>query len=219
MQRNYILSKIREPFNGLSHLISAIVAIIGGIPLLIASWSGPEKIISAVVYLSSLVAMFLASGVYHLARVKPNALARLRKLDHSAIFLLIAGTYTPFCLIAFTGFWRWGFLAIIWVIAILGILVKVFFPGVPRWLHTATYVVMGWLCMLAAPQMPSALPSSTIVWLIVGGIIYTFGAIVYATRIFNFIPGKFGFHEVWHIFVILGAASHFAAVVTVIVHS
>jgi hemolysin III len=211
-----MLSHLREPVNGLTHLGGAAVALLGNIALLIAGWNGWARLVSVSIYGLSLVAMFLASGIYHAARVKPATLATLRKLDHSAIFLLIAGTYTPFCLVAFTGFWRWGLLSIIWAIAVIGILIKVFYPNLPRWLHTAPYIVMGWLCLLAAPQMPKVMPTSAIFWLIAGGVIYTLGAIVYATKIFNFVPGKFGFHEVWHIFVILGAAAHFVAVMTVV---
>jgi len=211
-----IFTKFREPVNGLTHLGGAIAAFFGNIALLIVGWEGPAKLASVIIYGLSLIAMFSASATYHLAMVKPRAQAILRKLDHSAIFLLIAGTYTPFCLNAFTGFWRWGLLGIIWALAAVGILVKIFLVKAPRWLHTGTYVVMGWLCMMAAPQMPSVLPGSAILWLIIGGIIYTLGAIVYATKIFDFVPGKFGFHEVWHIFVILGAAAHFVAVMSVI---
>jgi hemolysin III len=156
--------------------------------------------------------MFSASATYHLAKVKPQVQQALRKLDHSAIFLLIAGTYTPFCLIAFTGFWHWGLLAIIWGIALIGITVKLFYIQAPRWLNAVIYVIMGWLCILAAPQMPVSLPTNAMAWLIVGGVIYTLGAIIYATRILNFKPGRFGFHEVWHIFVLLGAASHYISV-------
>ncbi len=87
----------------------------------------------------------------------------------------------------------------------------------PRWLNAGIYVIMGWLCVMAAPQMRSVLPASTIVWLFVGGVIYTLGAVVYATKIFNFLPGKFGFHEVWHIFVLLGALAHFISVMTLLV--
>jgi hemolysin III len=211
-----MLSKYREPVNGFTHLGGAIAAFFGNIALVAISWDGPAKLVSVIIYGLSLIAMFSASATYHLANVKPNALVILRKLDHSAIFILIAGTYTPFCLNAFTGFWRWGLLAIIWILAAIGILVKIFYIKAPRWLHTSTYVIMGWLCMMAAPQMPAVLPTSAIVWLILGGVIYTLGAIVYATKIFDFVPGKFGFHEVWHIFVILGAAAHFVAVLNVI---
>jgi hemolysin III len=140
----------------------------------------------------------------------------LRKLDHSAIFLLIAGTYTPFCTIAFTGFFHWGLLIIIWAIAIIGIVVKIYYVNAPRWINAAVYVVMGWLCVSAAGQMRIVLPVSTILWLIVGGVVYTLGAVIYATKIFNFLPGKFGFHEVWHIFVLLGALAHFVSVMTLL---
>ena len=213
-----MLSKLREPVNGLTHLCGAIAAFFGLIALLLVGWGETLRVVSVIIYALSLIAMFSASAAYHLAKVKPKPLEVLRKLDHSAIFLLIAGTYTPFCLNAFTGFWHWGLLAIIWGIAAIGIVIKIFYITSPRWLHTGTYVVMGWLCMLAAPQMPSVLPASAIVWLIVGGVIYTLGAVVYATKIFNFAPGEFGFHEVWHIFVLLGAAAHFMAVMSVISH-
>ena len=212
-----MLSKLREPVNGLTHLGGAIAAFFGTIALLIVGWTGSTKIISLFVYGFSLMAMFSASAAYHLAKVEPGIQQVLRKLDHSAIFLLIAGSYTPFCLIAFTGFWRWGLLAIIWSIAFIGIVVKVFYVKAPRWLNAVIYVIMGWLCVMAAPQMSSVLPVSAMVWLIVGGVIYTLGAVVYATKIFNFVPGKFGFHEVWHIFVLLGALAHFVAVMSLLV--
>jgi hemolysin III len=138
-------------------------------------------------------------------------------LDHSAIYVLIAGSYTPFCLIAFTGFWRWGLLAIIWSLALIGIATKMFILNAPRWLHAGVYVVMGWLCIMAIGEMLAVLPAFVITWIVIGGIIYTLGAVVYVTKILNFVPGKFGFHEVWHIFVLLGAAAHFVAVTGVVV--
>lgn len=212
-----MLSKFREPVNGFTHLGGAIAGLAGLIALMTVSWEVPMKLISVIVYGLSLIAMFAASAIYHLANVSTRTQSILRKIDHSAIFLLIAGTYTPFCLVAFTGFWRGGLLAIIWAIAAIGIVIKVFYVNSPRWLHTGTYIVMGWLCMLAAPQMPSVLPTSAIMWLVIGGVFYTFGAVIYGTKIFDFVPGKFGFHEVWHIFVILGALAHFVSVATVIV--
>jgi hemolysin III len=212
-----MLSKFHEPFNGFSHLVGAIAAFIGQIALLIAAWNSAVKIISVTIYGLSLIAMFSASAVYHLAKVKPAVLRTLRKLDHSAIFLLIAGTYTPFCIIAFTGFWQWGLLAIIWAIAATGITVTIFYLKAPRWLNAVIYVFMGWVCVTAAPQMLSFLPVSAMVWLIIGGVVYTLGAVVYATKIFNFFPGKFGFHEVWHVFVLLGALAHFISVMSLLV--
>jgi hemolysin III len=207
---------MREPVNGLTHLGGAFAAFIGQIALLIAGWSGTAKVISVLIYGISLITLFSASAVYHLAMVRPGILQTLRKLDHSAIYLLIAGTYTPFCVNAFTGFFRWGLLTIIWAIALLGITVKIFYIKAPRWLNAVVYVVMGWLCLSAMGQMPVVLPVNTMIWLLIGGVVYTLGAVIYATKIFNFVPGKFGFHEVWHIFVLLGALAHFISVMTLL---
>ena len=207
-----MLTKLREPVNGLTHFGGAIAAVFGLAGLLVIGWREPAKVFSIMVYGFSLIAMFSSSAAYHLAKVRPSALQILRRLDHFAIFLLIAGTYTPFCLIAFTGFWHWGLLAIIWVIAAAGIVVKVFYIKAPRWLNAVIYVIMGWLCVLAAPQMLSVLQTDTLIWLGIGGVLYTLGAVVYATKIFNLIPGKFGFHEIWHIFVLLGALAHYVSV-------
>jgi hemolysin III len=209
--------ELREPVNGLTHLGGAIVSLFGLIALLIAGGSGTARIVSLLVYGVSLITLFSASASYHLMKVKPSILKILRKLDHSAIYLLIAGTYTPFCVIAFTGFFHWGLLAIIWLIALVGIVVKIFYVRAPRWLNAAVYVGMGWLCVFAAGQMSSSLPVATMIWLIVGGVIYTLGAVIYAMKAFNFVPGKFGFHEVWHIFVLLGGLAHFISVMTLLV--
>ncbi len=211
-----MLSKLREPVNGLTHLGGAIAAFIGQIALLIVGWSGTAKVLSVLVYGLSLIALFSASATYHLVKAKPKVVGVLRKLDHSAIYLLIAGTYTPFCLLAFTGFFRWGLLAIIWAIALVGIVLKVFMGRLPRWVNAGVYVVMGWLCVSAIGQMTSALTPFVLAWLAVGGVIYTLGAVVYATKIFNFAPGRFGFHEVWHIFVLLGALAHFVSVMLLV---
>jgi len=209
-------SKFREPVSGFTHLGGAIASAGGLIALLWVGWHGIEKLISVIVYGISLIGLFAASATYHLAKVKPATQQFLRKLDHSAIFLLIAGTYTPFCVNAFSGFFRWGLLGIIWSIALIGILVKVFWIGAPRWLNALIYVLMGWLAVSAVGQMTAALTPFALSWLLTGGSIYTLGAVVYATKIFNFVPGKFGFHEVWHIFVLLGALAHFVAVMGVI---
>jgi hemolysin III len=212
-----MFSKLREPVNGLTHLGGAIAAIFGLIALLIVGWSGAEKIVSLLVYGLSLIILFAASAAYHMINAKPETLQFLRKLDHSAIYLLIAGTYTPFCVISFTGFFHWGLLIIIWAIAMVGILVKIYYVKAPRWMNALVYILMGWLCIFAAGQMPAALPENTIVWLIGGGLLYTVGAVIYATKIFNFFPEKFGFHEVWHVFVLLGAAAHFISIMTMLV--
>ncbi len=210
-----MLKKLREPVNSLTHWGGAILALAGLIALLVVGWSTPAKIVSLVIYGLSLIAMFSASATYHMVRAKDKVLEILRKVDHSAIYLFIAGTYTPFCVNAFSGFWQWGMLSIIWSLAAIGIVVKIFYIKSPRWLNAGIYVVMGWLCVAAVGEMLAVLPAWVITWLIAGGVIYTLGAIVYVTKIFNFVPGVFGFHEVWHIFVMLAAAAHFVAVMGV----
>ena len=211
-----MISKMREPVNGLTHLGGAIAALIGLVVLLMVAWGGELKVVSVLIYGISLFLLFTASATYHIVNAGPKVIEILRKFDHSAIYLLIAGTYTPICMIAFTGFFRWGLLAIIWSIAGLGILVKMFYVDAPRWFSAGGYVIMGWLCIAAAGQMITALAPLTLGWLIAGGVVYTLGAVVYATKLFNFVSGKFGFHEVWHIFVLLGALAHFMAVFGVI---
>lgn len=210
-----MFKKLREPVNSLTHWAGALLALAGLIALLIVGWDTPAKVISLTVYGLSLIAMFSASATYHMVRVRERALEVFRKIDHSAIYLLIAGTYTPFCVNAFEGFWKWGMLAIIWSLALIGIVVKVFYIRAPRWLNAGIYLLMGWLAVSAAGQMLAALPAWVFGWLIAGGVIYTLGAVVYITRIFNFRPGVFGFHEMWHIFVMLAAAAHFVAVLGV----
>lgn len=207
-----MLKKLREPVNSLTHWGGAILALIGLIALLIVGWDTPAKVISFAIYGVSLIFMFSASATYHMVRVKDKALEVFRKVDHVAIFVLIAGTYTPFCVNAFEGFWKWGMLTIIWSLALIGIVVKIFYIGAPRWLNAGIYVLMGWISVAAAGQMLAALPAWVFAWLIAGGVIYTLGAVVYATKIFNFKPGVFGFHEVWHIFVLIAAAAHYVAV-------
>jgi len=207
-----MLKKLREPVNSLTHWGGAILGLIGLIALLIVGWDTPAKIISLTVYGLSLIFLFSASATYHMVQVKDKALEIFRKVDHAAIYVLIAGTYTPFCVNAFEGFWKWGMLSIIWSLAVIWIVIKVFFIRAPRWLNAGIYLVMGWLSVTAAGQMLAALPAWVLTWMIIGGVIYTLGAIVYITKIFNFKPGVFGFHEVWHIFVLLAAAAHFVAV-------
>jgi hemolysin III len=210
-----MLKKLREPVNSLTHWGGAILALAGLIALVVVGWGTPAKVVSLIIYGTSLIFLFSASATYHMVRAKDKVLEIFRKIDHSAIYFLIAGTYTPFCINAFTGFWKWGMLITIWSLALIGIGIKVFIIRVPRWLNAGIYLAMGWLVVGASGQLLSVLPMWVLTWLIIGGVIYTLGAIVYITKIFNFVPGVFGFHEVWHIFVLLAAAAHFVAVLGV----
>ena len=209
-----MLSKLREPVNGLTHLVAAAIALVGLVILVVIGWEQPGKVISLVIYGISLVTLFLASGLYHSVLATPRVVQRLRKFDHSAIFLLIAGTYTPICTNLLAGFWKWGLLGIVWGLALAGIGVKIFFLNAPRWVTAGVYILMGWLSIFGIREMLVTMPVGAIIWLAAGGLIYTLGAVVYITKRMDFLPGVFGFHEVWHIFVILGALSHFIMIAT-----
>jgi hemolysin III len=211
-EENKMLAKLREPVNGLTHFFAAIVAAIGLIALLIIGWKNVVKEISLSIYGISLILLFMASAIYHMVKAKPKVIERLQKLDHSAIYVLIAGTYTPFCILMFQGFWKWGLLALIWSLAVIGVALEVILIKAPRWLRVSVYIMMGWIVIAAIGEMLKVMPVGALVWLLAGGVIYTLGAIIYATKKLDFFPGKFGFHEVWHIFVILAALAHFIAI-------
>lgn len=201
--------RLREPVSGLTHFCGAIGAAFGLAALLIMGHDSMVKAVSLVIYGISLILMFSASSAYHLVTASPKVIGALRKIDHSAIFVLIAGSYTPLCLNFFHGFWQWGLMAIVWGMAVIGIIVKLFVINAPRWVSAGIYLVMGWLSALAIPEMVSSMPINALFGLLLGGIFFTLGAIVYIFRKPDIYPGIFGFHEVWHIFVILGCACHF----------
>lgn len=207
-----MFSKLREPVNGLTHFFAAIAAAIGLIALVLIGWGQVGKTISLTVYGVSLVLLFAASATYHMVRAQPKIIEVLRKCDHTAIYLLIAGSYTPILVVMFEGFWKWGMLAIIWALAAVGIAVKMFIIDAPRWVSAGVYLAMGWLSLAGIRVILHTLPAGALFWLALGGVIYTLGAVVYATKKLDFFPGKFGFHEVWHIFVILGALAHFVMI-------
>jgi len=212
-----MFSKLRNPFSGLSHLFAAIAAGIGLIALIIIGWGDVGREVSLVVYGLSLIVMFSASATYHMTLSTPKCIETLRKIDHSAIYLLIAGTYTPICFNWFNGFWKWGLLAIVWSLALIGVGFKAFVINTSRWVTAGIYLIMGWLCVIAVKDMLTVLPLGMLVWLLIGGIAFSLGAVVYMARIMDFVPGIFGFHEIWHIFVILGVAAHFTAIIGYII--
>jgi hemolysin III len=205
-----MLGRLREPVSGLSHLAAAVASAAGLALLLLVGRDSLIKVLSLAVYGASLVLMFSASATYHLVRAQPAVVRLLRKVDHSSIYLLIAGTYTPICLHFFSGFWQWGMVLIIWMLAALGIVVKVFMMNAPRWLAAGLYLLMGWLALAATGEILATMPPGALWALLLGGVFFTLGAVIYVARKPNFWPGAFGFHEVWHVFVILGCLCHFA---------
>lgn len=202
-------SKFREPISAITHLVAAFISLIGIIILIVLGWGDLQKMITYSIYGISLILMFTASGTYHMLIARDSIILNLRKLDHSAIYLLIAGTYTPICMYFFNGFWQYGMLILIWSLAFIGIAVKLFIINAPRWITAGVYLIMGWLAIMGVQEIFRTMPTDAIIWLVLGGLFYSLGAIIYITKVMNFLPGKFGFHEVWHIFVILGAFSHY----------
>ena len=211
-----MIDKLREPISGLTQLIAGVLAALGLAAMLLVGRGDLWKQISLLIYGLSLMMMFFSSAAYHLVNARTERMLLLRKLDHAAIYLLIAGTYTPFCVNQLTGFMRWGLLSIIWGLALVGIVSKMFMMHAVRGLTAGIYLIMGWMSVLMLRELVSALPAGALVWLFLGGAFYTVGAVVYITKRMDFAPGVFGFHEVWHIFVILGALSHFISILAYI---
>lgn len=205
---------LREPVNGLTHLAGCVLAVVGLVVLLVgAAGAGrPDQLVAFGVFGASLIFLYSASALYHLLPLSPAGVARLRRLDHMSIFALIAGTYTPFCLLALEGAWRWGLLGLVWGLALGGVLLKLFWMDAPRWLSVVIYLGMGWVAVIAGPELFRALPAGGIAWILAGGLIYSAGALVYGLKRPNPAPGIFGFHELWHLFVLAGSACHFWAV-------
>jgi hemolysin III len=206
--------RLREPINGITHAAGGLLAALGlGVLLATAASTGRlDQLVAFGVFGLSLIALYAASALYHLLPLSPSGVARLRTLDHMAIFVLIAGTYTPFCLLALDGVWRWGLLALIWGLALCGVLLKLLWMDASRWLSVVLYLGMGWVAVIAAPALFRAVPPDGITWMLAGGLVYSAGALVYGLKRPNPVPGTFGFHEVWHLFVIAGSACHFWAV-------
>ncbi len=196
-----------ELLNALTHGLGAILSVGAGAVLitLAAIFAGAREIISASVFVASLTLLYTASTLYHAAR-DPDWRARLKILDHCAIFLLIAGTYTPFTIAALRGGWGWSLFGVIWGLAVIGVIFKVFFTGRFHALSTATYVGMGWLVVVALAPLSQVLTSTAMLWLVLGGVLYTAGTVFYhAERI----PYA---HAIWHLFVLAGSVCHFIAV-------
>jgi hemolysin III len=205
-------SKREEVANTVTHSIGAAASLVAGIALVaLASLGGdPWRIISAAVFSVSLVLLYTASAVYHGAPRGPAKL-RLEILDHCAIFVLIAGTYTPFTLVTLRGAWGWSLFAIVWTLAVAGVALKLVVATRFALLSTAIYIAMGWLVVVAAGPMMRALPLSTLLLLVGGGVLYTAGTLFYHN---HRIPYA---HAIWHLFVIGGSVLHYLAVATQVI--
>ncbi len=199
---------LREPFNAISHSVG-IVAALAGLVFLVWQADGWLATLAYATYGTTLVIVFCASTVYHALPVSRRWRRVLRRVDHSAVFLVIAGTYTPVCLLALPTGWGWTLMGIVWSLTAVGIVTKNLVPEMPRWGTVAIYLAMGWTALVALKPMLAVFSWQGLAWLFAGGIVYTLGAIVYGTRWPDPLPEHVGFHGVWHLFVLAGALSHF----------
>ncbi len=205
--------KIKDPGSAITHFIGCLMAIFAALPLLIKAANAPDAIhlISLAIFIVSMILLYGASTIYHTLDISERVNKILRKIDHMMIFILIAGTYTPVCLIAIGGETGRRLLALVWGIAIAGILIKAFWITCPKWFSSLLYIGMGWVCVLAFTQILNALSPAAFGWLLAGGIIYTIGGIIYALKlpVFNQLHQAFGSHEIFHLFVMGGSICHF----------
>ena len=182
---------------------------------MIAGWGGTHPLAVAT-YAACSTALYAASAAYHLVDFGDAVTARLRRLDHAAIFLMIAGTATPVLAHALSGTSRTLMLAAVWGVAIAGMLFRTLWLGAPRWLYTAAYVGAGWVVLLRWKAVVSGIPPFALAFVIAGGVVYTLGALVYALKWPDPLPERFGFHEIWHLFVLAASTLHFVAVARLI---
>lgn len=204
---------IKDPGSAITHFIGMLMAIFAAIPLLIKAAHEPGHIyvVSLAIYAASLILLYAASTTYHTFDKSEKINTILKKIDHMMIFVLIAGSYTPICLLVLDKKTGIPLLALVWGIAIAGILIKAFWVYCPKWVSSVLYIGMGWTCILAFTQILNSLSPAAFGWLLAGGIIYTVGGIIYALKLplFNNKHKNFGSHEIFHLFVMGGSACHF----------
>lgn len=204
---------LKDPGSAITHFIGMMMALFAALPLLLRAYSHREPIyiVSMVVFIVSMVLLYAASTIYHSLNISERVNRILRKIDHMMIFVLIAGTYTPVCLLVLKGTLGTRLCSLVWGIAIVGILIKAFWITCPKWFSSVLYIGMGWTCVLAFTQLINSLSPAAFGWLLAGGIIYTIGGIIYALKLplFNSRHRNFGSHEIFHLFVMGGSACHF----------
>lgn len=205
--------RLKDPGSAITHFIGMLLVMLSSTPLLVKAAREPDNlhIIALSIFSLSMLLLYMASTIYHSLDINENVNRRLRKIDHMMISILIAGSYTPVCLIALEGRTGKILCALVWSVALLEILIKAFWITCPKWFSSVIYIGMGWLCVLAFSQIFHALSRPAFGWLLAGGIIYTIGGIIYALKVplFDSRHKNFGSHEIFHLFVMGGSACHF----------
>lgn len=205
--------KVKDPGSAITHFIGMMMAIFAATPLLIKAAREPDTVhlLSLSIFIGSMILLYAASTIYHTLDISEKWNKILKKIDHMMIFVLIAGSYTPVCLIVLNKETGVPLFTLVWGIAIAGIIIKGFWVTCPKWFSSMLYITMGWVCVLAFTQIINALTPTAFAWLLAGGIVYTVGGIIYALKlpIFNSRHKNFGSHEIFHLFVMGGSVCHF----------
>ena len=208
-----IKKHVKDPGSAITHFIGMLMAIFAAVPLIIKAAHEPSPIyvVSIAIYAASLILLYAASTTYHTFDRSAKVNTILKKIDHMMISVLIAGSYTPICLLVLKGKLGVILLAIVWSFAIVGILIKAFWVFCPKWVSSVLYIGMGWTCVLAFTQLLNSMSPAAFGWLLAGGLIYTAGGVIYALKlpIFNMKHKDFGSHEIFHLFVMGGSICHF----------
>lgn len=215
----------RDPYDGLrpwsaiTHGIGAVLAVVGTVLLLVQTvLAGGDvwKLVSFFIYGASMTALYTASTLYHCVNTSARGRVALRKYDHTAIYFLIAGTYTPVCLTALRGPWGWSLFGVIWALAIAGLVMSLMWINCPRKVTATVYIAMGWLAVVAIYPLVTTLGLAGIAWLLAGGVLYTIGGVLYALKWPGRDNPRFGCHEVFHVFILLGSIAHYLMVYQVL---
>ena len=203
----------KDPGSAFTHFIGIILVILATFPLLTmaAKENQPIYFISLSIFTLSMFLLYSASTIYHTFNISERSNRILKKLDHIMIYVLIAGSYTPVCLITLSNTSGTFLFFLVWIVAFLGILQCIFFINCPKWVSSILYITMGWLCVFSFSDILALMNTQTFLWLLIGGIIYTIGGIIYACKfpIFNQLHKNFGSHEIFHLFVLAGSLCHF----------
>lgn len=204
------MQKIKEPISSLTHLLFAVLAVPCTAILVYTAclYATVWHVVSFSIFGLALLLLYSASAIYHMLPLSEKATLILKKIDHMMIFILIAGTYTPICLVPLRGVWGWTLFGLVWGMAIAGIVLKAVWINAPRWLSTAIYVVMGWSVVIAFYPLIQSISIEGVLLLSIGGIAYTLGAIIYAFKWPRINLRMFGFHELFHLFVMAGTIFH-----------
>ena len=207
-----MMQRFREPVNGFTHLTGAVLSAGALFWLVLLTWGNPVKLIAALIYGTTMITLYIASATYHLSHGSKRKLLWLERFDHAAIYTLIAGSYTPFCLTVIQGEWRWILLIVVWMLALGGVVYKLFFLTKPGVFSLLYYMAMASVVLIAPPSVIGMIPPTAVFFLATSGIVFAIGALVFGFQKPNPHP-LLGHHELWHLFVLTGSALHFVAVI------